>query len=162
MSGVYRGEGAYPLRDGGIARQVPPDGWCFAHACIDQLHRLGVEVTFDAESFLRRCFTFLLNNLGEADLRAWLGDGAVLLNDADAHAATRRVFAAREALLHRVHRDRDFNNAVMDLVVSLAAPAVLQRPVVVYTGGVRRDEDDVLLGAGHSAPRECFIPETHR
>lgn len=84
----------------------------------------------------------------------------LLLKGGGSHAATRRVFAACDALLDRGRFDRDFNNPVMDLVVSLAAPAVLQRPVVVYTDGLLRDRNDVLLGAGHSAPRErVFHPQ---
>ena len=158
-TGAERGgkEGTYPLRHGGIAYPAGELEWSFGHACIEQLERLGVKISHDAESFLRRCFDYLVDDLGEENLCASLGVGEDTLPQTDkseiAAVARMKVLEARAAMMDRESKDRTVDKSIMHLVVEIAAPALLGRPVVVYTGGEANNEDQVLLRDGHSAQK---------
>jgi hypothetical protein len=43
------------LPAGGVARQVPADGWCSVHAVIEKLRRLHADIP-SCEEFLKACF----------------------------------------------------------------------------------------------------------
>jgi len=123
----------FALPAGGVARQVPADGWCFVHAVIEQLRRLRADIP-SCEEFLKACFDELLKLSDETLATKGVEDGraAVLL------ARTRYVEA------------RDWDSPVTDLLIAYAAPRVLGRPLVVYVDGERRG-DDFILAAGHGA-----------
>jgi hypothetical protein len=137
-------EAFFVLPAGAVAKDVGGAGWCLAYAVFDQLRRLGVEVPGSVEEFLTACFGVLLG-LSDAKLRELGVEGG-----RDTVREEQRKYVEL----------RQWNSRVADVLVAVAVTLVLNRPVVVYTGGERGENNDFNLPVGHGTlESRVFRPE---